>query len=147
VGMNIPIGTNFCTTTLVIDKMTHLVGCSGYAGGTEGVFRTSDGGKTWAHTGAQPAADQPLWASDGTIYWSLIYDRGMIKSTDQGNSWTSAAGGNTVRTTHPIQLPDGRIATIGTQKIVISKDHGATWTPIGASFPYQPAGIAYSAQR
>ena len=53
VGLNLPAGTNFCTTTLVLDKQVHMVGCSGYAGGTDGVFRTTDGGKTWARTATQ----------------------------------------------------------------------------------------------
>jgi photosystem II stability/assembly factor-like uncharacterized protein len=147
VGTNLPAGTNFCTTTLVIDKQIHLVGCSGYAGGTNGVFRTTDGGKTWAHTATQEAADQPLWASDGTIYWSIIYDRGMIKSTDQGNTWTAPIGGNTVKTTHPIELPDGRIVTVGPKTLMISSDHGAHFTAIGTAPPFAPASVAYSPYR
>jgi hypothetical protein len=147
VGANLPAGTNFCTTALVLDKMIHLVGCSGYAGGTDGVFRTSDGGKTWSHTGSQPAAENPLWASDGSIYWALIYDRGMIKSTDQGNTWTAPIGANTVKTSHPIELPDGRIAMVGPKGVVISSDHGAHFTAYGPQPPFAPASVAYSPYR
>jgi len=147
VGQNLPAGTNFCTTALVLDKQVHMVGCSGYAGGTDGVFRTTDGGKTWVHTATQSDAENPLWASDGTIYWSLIYDKGMIKSTDQGNTWTAPIGGNTVKTSHPIELPDGRIVMVGPKTLMISSDKGAHFTALGTAPPMVPASVAYSPYR
>src|SRR6185369_6250048 len=131
VGKNLPAGTNFCTNALVIDRNTHLVGCSGYAGGTDGVFRTTDGGKTWTSATTASAAALPLWASDGTIYWSLIYDRGLIKSTDQGRTWTQTIQGGTLKTGHPIELPDGRLVAPGGKTLMISSDQGASFQPIG----------------
>jgi hypothetical protein len=147
VGMNLPTGTDFCTNALVIDSQTHLVGCSGYAGGTEGIFRTTDGGKTWAHTTAASAAALPLWASDGTIYWSLIYDRGLVKSTDQGNSWTQTVLYGALKTGHPIELPDGRIVAAGPMKLMISKDKGVTFIALGSPMPFVPNTITYSPYR
>ena len=147
VGKNLPAGTNFCTNALVIDQNVHLVGCSGYAGGTEGVFRTTDGGKTWALATTAPAAALPLWASDGTIYWSLIYDRGLIKSTDQGRTWTQTIQGNTLKTNHPIELPDGRVVAPGGKTLMISSDHGASFKPVGEAMPFAPNSITYSAYR
>jgi photosystem II stability/assembly factor-like uncharacterized protein len=147
VGMNLPAGTNFCTTALVIDSQTHLVGCSGYAGGTDGVFRTTDGGKTWVHTSAAPAAALPLWASDGTIYWSLIYDRGLIKSTDQGNSWTQTVQPGTLKTSPPIELPDERIVAAGRTTLMISKDKGVSFQALGTAMPFAPNNITYSPYR
>lgn len=45
----------------------------------------------------------------------------------------------------PIELPDGRLVTLGTDHMVISSD-AATWKPIGDKFPYTPAGATYSVQ-
>jgi hypothetical protein len=147
VGLNLPAGTNFCTNALVIDKNIHLVGCSGYAGGTDGVFRTTDGGKTWAHPSAASAAASPLWASDGTIYWALIYDNGLIKSTDQGNSWTQPIKNGVLKTVHPIELPDGRIVAAGPNTLMISSDKGETFKPLGPKMPFLPNTITYSPYR
>jgi len=147
VGQNLPAATNFCTTTLVIDRQTHLVGCSGYAQGASGVFRTNDGGMTWTATSSAPAAAAPLWASDGTIYWSLIYDGGLIKSTDQGRTWTQSIAGNTLKTGHPIELPDGRIVAPGPKTLMISADHGASFQPVGEPMPFTPNSITYSPYR
>jgi photosystem II stability/assembly factor-like uncharacterized protein len=143
VGQNLPAGTNFCTHVLVIDQNVHLVGCSGYAGGTDGVFRTTDGGKTWASTSTQSAAASPLWASDGTIYWSLIYDRGLMKSTDQGQSWMLLPAAK-VKTGRPIELPDGRIVAVGAKTLLMSADKGASFTPVGDPLPFAPGSLSYS---
>ena len=147
VGLNLPAGTNFCTNALVIDKDIHLVGCSGYAGGTDGVFRTTDGGKTWTHPTAASAASTPLWASDGTIYWALIYDNGLIKSTDQGNSWTQPIKNGVLKTVHPIELPDGRIVAAGPKTLMISSDKGESFQPLGPMLPFTPNTITYSPYR
>jgi len=147
VGTNIPTGTNFCTNVLVIDKNVHMVGCSGYAGGTDGVFRTVDGGQTWSHTSAASAAALPLWASDGTIYWSLIYDHGIIKSTNQGNTWTQTVQFGVLKTGHPIELPDGRIVAAGNSTLMISTDKGVTFKGLGTAMPFVPNSITYSPYR
>jgi hypothetical protein len=146
VGKNLPAGSNFCTTALVIDKNTHLVGCSGYGGGTSGVFRTVDGGTTWSHVTDLEAAQPPLWASDGTIYWSLIYDRGLIKSTDQGNTWKQTVSG-TLTTGSPVELPDGRIAALSKTAVMISSDHGATFKVAASALPANRSMVAYSPYR
>jgi hypothetical protein len=147
VGLNLPAATNFCTNALVIDKSIHLVGCSGYAGGTDGVFRTTDGGKMWAPTSTASAAALPLWASDGTIYWSLIYDRGLIKSVNQGSSWTQTVQAGMLKTGHPIELPDGRIVAPGPKTLMISTDKGMTFNPVGTAMPFAPNSITYSPYR
>ncbi len=147
VGINLPAGTNFCTHGLVIDANIHLVGCSGYAGGTDGVFRTTDGGKSWTPTTTAPAAGLPLRATDGTLYWALIYDRGLIKSTDQGRTWTQTVQGGVLKTVSPLELPDGRIVAVGPRTMMISADKGVTFRALGAPLPFNPNSLAYSSQR
>jgi hypothetical protein len=61
-------------------------------------------------------------------------------------------GTTTLGSFQPIELPDGRIVTIGTdsevQYVLVSADHGATWKPASAALPFQdPRGVAYSSQR
>ena len=38
----------------------------------------------------------PLWASDGAIYWPLVSDTGMTKSTDLGKTWTKIVGSGAI---------------------------------------------------
>ena len=85
--------------------------------------------------------------SDGTIYWSLIYDRGIIKSTDQGKTWTQTIQGGTLKTGHPIELPDGRIVAPGPKTLMISKDKGVSFQPVGETLPFAPNSITYSPYR
>jgi photosystem II stability/assembly factor-like uncharacterized protein len=90
-------------------------------GGERGVFKTSDGGKTWKHvlkvdddTGA---SDIVMDASDSRILYASTYQRrrtaccmngggpgsGIWKSTDGGETWTRLEGG----------LPKGPLGRIG----------------------------------
>ena len=44
----------------------------------------------------------------------------------------------------PVELPDGRIATLGPESIMVSADHGMSWAPVGAGLPYPDAvGLVY----
>ena len=116
VGMNLPAGTNFCTNALVSTSTSTWWA----ARATRAAPTASSAPPTAARRGRAPttpaAAAMPLWASDGTIYWSLIYDRGLIKSTDQGHTWTQPIRAATLKTGHPIELPDGRIVAPGPRR-------------------------------
>jgi hypothetical protein len=152
IGAGLPPNTN-CTFPLVIDAHTYLVGCGGFGGGVTGVWRSTDSGMTWASMTTLGAYFAPLVASDGSIYWSSPNDAGMARSTDQGQTWTSViAAPYSVVTIPPIELPDGRIATLGpstgNQYVIVSSDQGATWKPVTPALPYTDAyGVTYSSQR
>jgi hypothetical protein len=149
VGAGLPANTN-SSFPLVIDALTHLVGCAGYGGGPPGIFRTTDGGAHWNQVSQSGGGTAPLLASDGSIYWASPQGHGMVRSTDQGKTWNDAVGNGVVDNIHPVELPDGRLATIsyGFQKIVVSSDHGATWGAASTDLPYHdPSGLAYSAQQ
>jgi len=70
----------------------------------------------------------------------------MVRGTGQGSSWiwTQVAGSGALMNVHPIELPDGRIARLGNQHVVISSDHRRSWQPIGPQLPFTPVGLAYS---
>jgi hypothetical protein len=58
----------------------------------------------------------------------------------------------TIGSFQPIELPDGRIATIGpeygTQYVLLSGDHGVTWKPATSALPFpDEVGVLYSSQR
>jgi photosystem II stability/assembly factor-like uncharacterized protein len=138
IGAGLPAdGT--CTTPLIIDAQTYLVGCYG---NTSGVFRTTDGGATWTRATASGGGTPPLQASDGSIYWISPGGAGVTRSTDKGEHWTDVCGAgilvgaNGHLTNGALsELPDGRIAGLGSDYVMISADHGATWNPASDELP------------
>jgi hypothetical protein len=147
VGAGLPANTN-CTHPLVIDGQTHLVGCGGYGGGPSGVYRTTNGGAIWTQVTASGGANEPLRASDGSIYWASPSGNGMTRGTADGRQWTTVVGSGVIASVRPIELPDGRVATLGAGSVVVSSDHGVTWKPASSALPYHDSiGVVYSAQR
>jgi hypothetical protein len=151
VGGPLPSNTN-CTYPLALGPLVHLVGCGGYGGGSSGVYMTTDGGATWTLVTSAGGSGPPLHASDGSIYWATPNNGGtpnsggITRSTDSGQHWTANMAASTVSSKPPIELPDGRLAAIGAQSvIVVSADHGATWRAVSTALPYNDAvGIVYS---
>ncbi|MGA2864478.1 MAG: hypothetical protein ABSF95_08310 [Verrucomicrobiota bacterium] len=147
VGTNLPAGTKFSSNPLLASASTYLVNASGYGVGTGGVYRTTDGGTTWTSVCTLEANGIPLAASDGTIYWELIYDRGVIRSADQGQAWVQACGFGAIKGAHVIELPDGRLAAVGANCIKVSSDKGSSWAQVAEPTPIQAAGVVYSPER
>jgi hypothetical protein len=148
VGSALPNKTN-CTQPLIIDAVTYLVGCGGYGGGPSGVYRSTDSGVTWAVATTSGGAGAPLRAtSDQSLYWASPGNEGMARSPDNGQTWTEVVGPNVILSYHPVELPDGRIAALGSQYVMLSADHGVTWNPASSALPYSDAvGVAYSGPR
>jgi photosystem II stability/assembly factor-like uncharacterized protein len=146
IGPKLPAGTGFSSQALVIDAMTHLLGTYTYSnsGGGLGVFRTTDGGQTWKQVFSTAVQGHPLVMSDGTIYWSLGGNGGMIKSADKGQTWQQTVGQGVLVTGAPVALPDGRIAALGPQAVMISSDCGTSWHEATTARPYSPTGLVYS---
>lgn len=147
VGVNLPEGTKFSTNPLLLDANTYLVNCSGWGKGTGGVYRTTNGGALWEQVSALEADGAPLRSSDGSIYWLLMSGRGLIRSTNGGQTWAQACGGGVLRGSRIVELPDGRLASLGGKGVKVSPDHGASWTPVAEPAPVQPAGLVYSPAR
>jgi hypothetical protein len=131
----------------VLDAHTFIVGCSGWSKGKPGVYRTTDGGATFMQVSDKAAAGEPLRTKDGTIYWPIIWDNGLIRSTDQGQTFTPIVGGGVLKQHTPIELPDGRLVAIGKTTMVLSADKGQTWKPISSKLPFDPRHYTYSARR
>jgi photosystem II stability/assembly factor-like uncharacterized protein len=146
IGPKLPSGTGFSSQALVIDSRTYLLGAYTYSntGAGLGVFRTTDSGQTWTQVFSTAVQGHPLVMSDGTIYWSLGGNAGMVRSTDRGQTWQQTVGQGVIATGTPVALPDGRIAALGPQAIMISADCGASWSATTTSLPYSPTGVVYS---
>lgn len=142
IGQNLPKDAHFSSEPLVLDSKTFLVGACGYGDGACGVYRSGDAGKTWSRASDLATTGRPLWASDGTIYWPLIYNSGLARGSADGTSWTKVADG--IVTFPPVELPDGRILTVQGDHVAVSADKGMTWMAIGDKLPFQPNGVVYS---
>jgi len=145
IGTYIPDEAQTCPYPHVIDSDTFLLGCGSYGGGKTGIYRSTDQGEIWEKVSDLGGGSAPLLASDGTFYWSAEGTGGLTKSTDQGETWSDALGANLVSNGTPVELPDGRIATVSTKSVIVSDDGGETWKPASAAFPYAPRGLFYSA--
>jgi photosystem II stability/assembly factor-like uncharacterized protein len=102
----------------------------------------NDAGQTWASVSTESPSGRPLWASDGHLLWTTIWDSGAIMSSDLGKTWSSKVSGP--HSGFPVELPDGRIVAVGGDHLILSADGGRTWSNIGETLPYAPAGVTYS---
>lgn len=146
VGVNLPAGTAFSSYPLVINSKTFFAGCfSSWGGGTGGIFQSNDAGHTWTIASTQGGGAQPLVARDGSIYWPSA-DGSMMRGTGRDSDWIwrQTIPSGTLMNVHPIELPDGRIVSLGRQHVMVSSDHGVNWQPLGPDLPFVPVGITYS---
>ncbi|HEV8247908.1 MAG TPA: hypothetical protein VGP93_19170 [Polyangiaceae bacterium] len=134
---------------LLIDSQTHLMGTyeQDAANANNGIYRTTDGGASWTRVSSlAPSHDGSLVrTSDDSIYLALSGNSGIAKSTDLGQTWAEVTGPTAAFappsfSINPVELPDGRLVTIGTDHLVISSDGGVTFEPFGEPLPYAPSG-------
>jgi hypothetical protein len=116
-----------------------------------GVYRTLDGGLTWARLGAGTIPDD---ASVGSITFSpagvptvivvATARDGMFRTADSGVTWTqinngipAPAGANRISVFNASFLSDGNrmLAYVQGQGVFRTVDAGATWTPSGTGLP------------
>jgi photosystem II stability/assembly factor-like uncharacterized protein len=142
----LPSGTGFCTTSLILDSSTFIVGCGGWYGGTPGIYRSTDKGAHWTKVSDSGVAGQPLHASDGAIYWAGHQGGALYKSTDLGMSWMQVADSSKAAAIAPVELPGGRIAVVAST-VNVSSNGGMTWTAVGPNVPFAPNALSYSAAR
>jgi len=134
------------------------------AGGERGLYKTTDGGKTWREilkvspdTGANEVVIDP--ASPNTLYVAMWQRRravgqfvgggpesGIYKSTNAGQSWTKLTAGLPVKDMGRINLAvDAKVrptrlyamidALADERGVYRSDDQGATWARVGRQAP------------
>jgi photosystem II stability/assembly factor-like uncharacterized protein len=117
---------------------------------TPGLYRTSDGGLSWAAMGTDIGSHE-IWriAADPEDF-SILYAAtsvGLMKSTDSGDSWTTLPGSHFVSDV-AVDRHDGAhlvrssymIAQGGFERSV---DGGRTWQVLPRSTPGIPRGVAF----
>lgn len=149
IAAGLPNGS--CTSTLVLDTQTFLVGCN-----SGSIVRTSNAGLSWEPVpGSSGGTFQPLVAKNGAIYWPGSAG-GVSVSLDGGKSFKEVADASLapgiIAPAQFAELPDGRIVVTGHEYLLASADQGEHWEPIGEKLPYPGGGydgthgLTYSAQ-
>jgi hypothetical protein len=150
---------NRANVPYIVDTKTFLVSTGGY-GGTDGIFRSTDGGNTWTKVNAAAPSQNLVVGPDGAFFYSLFWNRGLLKSTDKGLTWTQTIGYGTLESglesTTSTFIGDGRMVHIkmltksGPQQLLVSSDFKA-FTNFEAPFPTdhmdwpdQSVGVVYS---
>jgi photosystem II stability/assembly factor-like uncharacterized protein len=142
VGTTIPTGTGYSSHPLVINPQTYVVNTDG-KWGAPGIFRTTNGGRTWARVSVLGPSTAPLRTSNGTIFW--VADGYLLRSSDGGATWIQEYGG--FQDVTPVELPGGRLAAVGPFSLVLSTDGGTSWSALGPDVTFRPVSLAYSAGR
>jgi photosystem II stability/assembly factor-like uncharacterized protein len=132
-----------------------------------GLFKSVDGGKTWAHMGLadtntiariviHPANPDIVYVAAGGHEWTKNAERGVFKTTDGGKTWTKVLYVNDETGAYDLVMDarssdtlyaamwqrtrkkwnDPRTeATATGSGIFKTTDGGATWTPVNAGLP------------
>jgi hypothetical protein len=141
----LPDDSKQCRYPHILDTNTFLIGCGGYVdSGKPGTYRSTDGGDSWKQVHDNGGGAEPLITSDGTIYWSEEFGGGLARSDDAGKSFEKIVGAKALLPVRPIELPDGRLASLNESFVVVSKDRGVTWTQVTPTTPWKPVGFTYS---
>lgn len=140
----IPAYSKHCRYSQIVDSSTFLLSCGGwFDSGRPATFRSTDAGQTWTEVYDNGGGAAPLVHSDGSIYWADEFNGGLARSTDQGATWTRVVT-QTLMSVQPVELPDGRIASLTESEVVTSADSGVTWKKASQPLPFKPVGFVYS---
>ncbi len=133
-------GKVFQLTALAIDPEPPATLYAGAQGGpgcmfcdvTFGVFRSGDGGQSWARVFTEIDVDSLVVdpGAAGTVYAGAAL--WLYRSTDGGDSWPQIADLETVAHTLELDPSDAQVMYAGTRSkgLLKSADGGVTWTPM-----------------
>jgi photosystem II stability/assembly factor-like uncharacterized protein len=111
------------------------------------LFRSGDGGRTWAEADAEIRPDCPRImqtrvttlvadpAAPGTV-WAGVEIDGLRRSRDGGRTWQAVGNGLSSRDIHAVVIVPGdgrpgRMLASTNNDVNLSTDGGATWQPLG----------------
>ena len=145
ISSTLPPDLGSATTALVLDAQTFLVGTSFGAGSK--LLLSTDAGATRTVAYDAGVRGRPLVSkATGAISWLLERSNGIITSIDQGRSWSLVTVESEYVPTTPdlVELNDGSLASISNDAVIISRDSGVSWTPIGSRMPITPMGMVFA---
>ncbi len=152
IGEGLPTGTD-CTHPYLVDAQTYLVSCGGYhqpgePQGPVGIYRSTDSGVSWDSV-SDVGGGVPVRASDGTLYTvGAVNTPGLLtRSDDDGKTWSEALATGAISNSPPVELPNGLLAALNERRVVVSNDHGTSWTTVTPDLSFVGGGVAYSNQR
>ena len=134
-------------TTLAVDAQGHLWagtegGCTGFIClPPAGLYRSSDGGETWASTGLTSTAVAALtFDAQGRLIVGTsglftdtgpLPSRGLVRTADEGATWTPLGEGIPRAQTYALApAPGGLLYAAADHSIYRSRDHGNAWAAI-----------------
>jgi hypothetical protein len=109
----------------------------------EGCSDTPAVGMPVRRESALDAAARELAHTDGSLYWASP-DGGIVRGSDDGQTWSERLGAGEIGSVRPIELPDRRIASVGPSGVALSNDRGASWYVVTTPLPFQTYGLVYS---
>lgn len=133
-----------------------------YGATSSGVFKSVDGGTTWAQIATQSASWIGVDPVAPTTVWGVAYIANagyeLFRSTDSGGTWTLASNppAPISLAAAPLTIPNGLYALAANLTIVKTSDGGNTWTSSSTSLPNSThalgvnpsnTSIVYAAQR
>ncbi|MBI4907392.1 MAG: SBBP repeat-containing protein [Acidobacteria bacterium] len=128
------------------------------AGTADGVFKSTDAGNSWKSTFAFSPSPVPVAGRSvfriafdpaQTAYVYALTSEGTIRSGDGGDTWARVESGiGGVSSFTPILTVDplgsGTVAIGSVFGVLLSKDHGITWTPLRIPPPgFSPSVFAF----
>ncbi len=106
---------------------------------TSGIFRSTDGGKTWTRTYSSTTSVQHLIANPENFntQYATEHSTGVLKSTDGGKTWFQTSSGINAYNVRRMEIAISPVDTSrlaiaaeiggGIAKVLVSNDAGATW--------------------
>jgi len=100
------------------------------------IYQSSDGGDSWHRTGATPniqrVGSMAVKPSSGDLFVGGLFEGGVWRSPDKGDSWFSASGGLPLLGVEDIVVEDDGdlLVSIEGGGVFRSEDDGDSWTPL-----------------
>ncbi len=126
----------YYTHVTAVDPQTIFVAGRSAAGG-EGVWRSTDGGSTWAFLSAgltDLLASGPVLANSANEAYFVNASQGLFRWDPAGSKWALASAGPPEGQWGSLSLaPDGALFRSNNGSLERSMDRGASWQKLGAT--------------